>query len=74
MCVSCRLTLKSVPQGAATQLYAAVSDDVLRCKSGQYLDDCGEGQLQVDVHDEVTHKLMKYSEEVTGLAIKRYEF
>lgn len=49
MCLSCQLTMKSVPQGASTQIYAAVSDHVLQYKSGQYLDDCKQGQLEIDI-------------------------
>lgn len=37
---------KTIPQGTATQIYAAVSDDVLKLPNGSYLSDCGLAELE----------------------------
>lgn len=62
---------KTVPEGTSTQIQAAVSEDVLKHKNGEYLDDCGQGQLLQELKDDIQEKLFEYSQEVTGVSIEK---
>lgn len=70
-CMHCMgaFELKTQGQGTATQVYAAVSDDVLKLRNGEYLADCAVSPLKADYFDDEEQGLMEYSEEVTGVKI-----
>jgi len=59
--------MKTIPQGAATQVYLAVSKEV-EGVGGKFYDDCNEYVPTQDARDEkAAERLWKVSEELTGL-------
>jgi len=58
------LSLKSIPQGAATQVFAAVHSKALPL-AGQYLADCNAATPRRDAEDaHLAQRLWKESEEI----------
>jgi WW domain-containing oxidoreductase len=64
MAVAGPLFLKTIPQGAATEVFAAVHPKALAL-AGQYLADCNAGTPRKDAEDaELARKLWKVSEQI----------
>lgn len=64
----CRPLLKSIPQGAATQLWAATVPPGSAPPSGEYLQDCNVAKASVLAHDAALGKgLWELSEKLTGV-------
>jgi NAD(P)-dependent dehydrogenase (short-subunit alcohol dehydrogenase family) len=60
--------MKSIPQGAATTIYGAISKDV---KGGEYLSDCNDEKPHARALDLKTQeKLWDFSEKTTGITYK----
>jgi NAD(P)-dependent dehydrogenase (short-subunit alcohol dehydrogenase family) len=67
------LFLKSIPQGSATSVFAAVHPE-LKGKGGLYLDDCNVAESSEYAKDEKEQlKLFDLSEKVTGVPFPKFE-
>ena len=61
-----KIALKSVPQGAATEVYVAVHPDAA-ATSGKYFADCNVAKERADANDaELAHKLWQFSEDIVA--------